>query len=53
MLPRESRPLPLSEVQSKYTEHERVDLPIGADLAAADEAILAERVVRAGERIGP
>src|SRR5262249_47175053 len=34
-------------------EHQRLDLPIGADLAAADEAILAERVVRAGKRVAP
>jgi hypothetical protein len=34
-------------------EHQRLDLPIGADLAAADEATLAERVVRAGKRVAP
>jgi hypothetical protein len=32
---------------------QRVDLPIGANLPAADEPALVERVVRSGERIGP
>jgi hypothetical protein len=35
------------------TEHERVDLPIGADLTAADETVLIESVVCAGDRIAP
>ena len=34
-------------------EHQHVDLPIGADLAAADEPGLVERIVRAGKRVAP
>src|SRR5215471_20088585 len=34
-------------------EHQRVDLPIGADLTAADKAGLVEGVIRAGKRVAP
>ena len=54
--PSESLPLPLSPVQLKSPStpsDEPVVLRVVADLAAAEEAALAERVVPSGERIAP